>query len=110
MSAGRIDEYLKIEHLCKTFGSGESSSEVLRDISPIDPRVHRIVDLKAPGSGESHRNRWENLPHLTKRDEIKIVLADRADYEWAREVIRREKLDQRVGHGIAVAIPFMNPE
>ena len=46
------------------------------------------MDLKAPGSGESHRNRLANLEHLTARDEIKFVLADRADYEWMRDVIR----------------------
>lgn len=73
----------------------ETSGE--RDISAVDPRVHRIVDLKAPGSGESHRNRWENLAHLTRRDEVKIVLADRGDYEWARDAIRRERLDERAG-------------
>lgn len=73
----------------------ETSGE--RDISGVDPRVHRIVDLKAPGSGESHRNRWENLPLLTPRDEVKLVLADRTDYEWAREVIARERLAERAG-------------
>jgi 7-carboxy-7-deazaguanine synthase len=54
------------------------------------------VDLKAPGSGEDARNRWQNLPLLGKRDEIKIVLADRRDYEWARAVIARERLNERV--------------
>ncbi len=58
------------------------------DISRVDPRVHRIMDLKAPDSGECARNRWENLPHLNQRDEVKIVLSSRADYEWARDVIR----------------------
>ena len=72
----------------------ETSGE--RDISPVDPRVHRIVDLKAPGSGESHNNRWQNLAHLTTRDECKLVLLDRADYEWARDVIARERLTERV--------------
>jgi len=72
----------------------ETSGE--RDIAGIDPRVHRIVDLKAPGSGESAKNRWENLPLLTKNDELKIVLKDRQDYEWAKAVIAREKLDERV--------------
>ena len=72
----------------------ETSGE--RDISGIDPRVHRIVDLKAPGSGESAKNRWENVPLLTLRDELKIVLADRADYEWAKDVIVRERLNERV--------------
>ena len=72
----------------------ETSGE--RDIGPVDPRVHRIVDLKAPGSGEEPRNRWANLPLLTLRDEVKFVLLDRADYEWARTVIERERLTERV--------------
>lgn len=72
----------------------ETSGE--RDVSTVDPRVHRIMDLKAPGSGESHRNRWENLEHLTKHDEVKIVLADRVDYEWAQAVIEEHHLTDRV--------------
>ncbi len=68
----------------------ETSGEA--DVSRVDPRVHKIMDLKAPGSGESHRNRWENLAHLTPRDEIKFVLAGRADYEWMRAVIRERAL------------------
>lgn len=73
----------------------ETSGE--RDISGIDPRVHRIVDLKAPGSGESTRTRWENLQYLTPRDELKLVLTDRADYEWARALMERETLHKRAG-------------
>jgi 7-carboxy-7-deazaguanine synthase len=65
------------------------------DISGVDPRVSRIVDLKPPGSGEDARNRWENLAHLTPHDEIKFVIADRADYEWARELLRDEQLARR---------------
>lgn len=72
----------------------ETSGE--RDIAPVDPRVHRIVDLKAPGSGESHRNRWENITHLRARDEVKIVLADRVDYEWAKEIVETHRLHERV--------------
>jgi len=56
------------------------------DISNVDVRVARIVDLKTPGSKESHRNRWENVGLLTPRDAVKIVICDRADYEWARDV------------------------
>lgn len=67
-----------------------------RDISGIDPRVHRIMDLKAPSSGESERMRWENLKLLTLYDEIKIVLLDRVDYEWARETIASRKLVELV--------------
>ncbi|MGD8608370.1 MAG: radical SAM protein [Myxococcales bacterium] len=73
----------------------ETSGE--RDISGVDARVHRIMDLKAPGSGESHRNRWENIAHLTRKDEVKLVLADRADYEWAKGVIEQHDLYQRAG-------------
>jgi 7-carboxy-7-deazaguanine synthase len=72
----------------------ETSGE--RDISAIDGRVHRIVDLKAPGSGESDKVRWDNLAQLTPRDELKIVLKDRADYEWARAVIQRAALGGRL--------------
>ena len=63
------------------------------DIAAVDPRVARIMDLKAPDSGESDKNRWENLAFLTPRDEIKIVVASRADFEWACEAIRTHKLD-----------------
>ena len=72
----------------------ETSGE--RDISEVDPRVHRIMDLKAPGSDESHRNRWENIDHLTVRDEVKIVLSGRADYDWAKRVIEEHALTDRV--------------
>ena len=64
------------------------------DVSGVDPRVSRIVDIKAPGSGEEARNRWDNLAHLTPHDEIKFVLASRADYDWAREILRAQKLTQ----------------
>lgn len=69
------------------------------DVSALDPRVHKIMDLKCPGSGEQHRNLWENLSHLTARDEVKFVIADRADYEWARDTIRARQLDRRVLEG-----------
>ena len=67
------------------------------DIADVDPRVARIMDLKAPDSGESARNLWANLPLITARDEIKIVIASRADYEWARDVLREHALDRRCG-------------
>ena len=71
----------------------ETSGEA--DVARVDSRVHKIVDLKCPGSGESHRNRWSNLEHLTERDEIKFVLASRADYEWTRQVLRERRLTER---------------
>ena len=63
------------------------------DIATVDPRVARIMDLKAPDSGECVKNRWENLALLNPRDEIKIVIASRTDYEWARDLLRERKLD-----------------
>jgi 7-carboxy-7-deazaguanine synthase len=66
------------------------------DISRLDPRVIRIMDLKCPASGESERNLWSNLDHLSGRDEVKFVIADRGDYEWARDVIRKRDLATRV--------------
>ncbi len=63
------------------------------DISPVDPRVVRIVDFKCPSSGEDSRNLWTNIEHLTARDEVKFVLADRADYEYAcRAVGEHERI------------------
>jgi 7-carboxy-7-deazaguanine synthase len=62
------------------------------DIGAVDPRVSCIMDLKAPDSGESAKNRWENLAHLDARDEIKIVIASRADYEWARAALTERRL------------------
>lgn len=72
----------------------ETSGE--HDVALVDPRVIKIMDLKCPGSGETCRNRWANLEHLTTRDEIKFVLLDRTDYEWARDVIRERRLDASV--------------
>lgn len=66
------------------------------DVAPLDPRAHKIMDLKCPGSGEAEKNLWSNLEHLTERDEIKFVVKDRVDYEWARNVIRERGLDARV--------------
>ncbi|HEX6827978.1 MAG TPA: 7-carboxy-7-deazaguanine synthase QueE [Burkholderiales bacterium] len=64
------------------------------DLSGVDRRVSKVMDLKAPGSGECGRNLWENLKHLTRRDEIKFVLAGEADYEWAKQVLRERRLDR----------------
>lgn len=65
------------------------------EIAPVDPRVSCIMDLKAPDSGESARNLWANLGHLKASDELKIVIASREDYEWAREVLQVHGLDAR---------------
>jgi len=87
----------------------ETSGEA--DVSRVDSRVHKIMDLKAPGSGESARNRWANLEHLSPRDEIKFVLADRGDYEWMRGVIRERRLAE-IGCSLLASCVFgeLSPE
>jgi 7-carboxy-7-deazaguanine synthase len=67
------------------------------DISAIDSRVHRIMDLKTPGSGESERNFYGNISHLTRNDEVKFVIGSREDYLWSREKIRQFDLSNRCG-------------
>ena len=62
------------------------------DIAALDPRIRRIMDLKAPSSGEVARNRWENLPHLRATDEVKFVLGTHEDYAWAKAVIAEHRL------------------
>jgi len=64
------------------------------DIGTVDSRVSRIMDLKAPGSGELSKNLWSNLDLLTARDELKFVLKDRTDYEWARATVLDRQLDK----------------
>jgi 7-carboxy-7-deazaguanine synthase len=67
------------------------------DISEVDARVMRVVDIKTPGSGELSKNRWENLALLSAHDEIKFVLCDEADYQWAKNIIAEHNLAQKCG-------------
>ncbi|MEO8205332.1 MAG: radical SAM protein [Chthoniobacterales bacterium] len=66
------------------------------DISKVDPRVHRIMDLKTPSSGECGRNLYGNISFLTQRDEVKFVIGSREDYEWTREMIAKHDLSAKV--------------
>ena len=81
----------------------ESGKKVLletgghRSIAAVPGGVVRIVDIKCPGSGEAGKTDWANIAHLTGRDQVKFVLADRGDYEYARDVIAREGLAERCG-------------
>ncbi|AHX14504.1 7-carboxy-7-deazaguanine synthase [Dyella jiangningensis] len=65
------------------------------DVSTVDPRVRKVMDLKAPDSGEAKRNLWSNIDHLLPHDQVKIVIASLADYEWARAVVAEHKLSER---------------
>lgn len=65
-------------------------------IDNVDTRVSRVLDLKTPDSGESHRNRWENLPLLTGNDQVKFVICSRSDYDWSRFQLDAHRLPGRV--------------
>lgn len=65
------------------------------DVSAVDPRVMKVVDLKTPGSKEEHRNLYSNLEHINPHDQIKIVICDRADYEWAKKILADRQLDKK---------------
>lgn len=84
-----------LEALCNAAYSVSLETSGAIDISEVDPRVSRIMDLKAPDSGEADKNLWSNLACLIPHDEVKFVLASEADYQWAREVLQREQIEQR---------------
>jgi 7-carboxy-7-deazaguanine synthase len=65
------------------------------DVAAVDPRVAVVLDLKTPASGEVERNLWSNLPHLKREDQVKFVICNRADYEWARDCLREQGLAAR---------------
>ena len=67
------------------------------DVSKVDTRVSKVMDLKAPDSGEAHRNLYENIPHLTQHDQVKFVIASHKDYEWVRFKCDEYQLVERVG-------------
>jgi len=81
-----------------------------RDISTLDSRVVRIMDLKCPASGECERNLWSNLEHLRRSDEVKFVIANRGDYEWARATIRQHRLEDRAKILISTAYGLAQPK
>ena len=82
-----------LRQLCDAGYSVSLETSGALDVSKVDARVSRIVDIKTPGSGEAKKNRWQNLAHLGAHDEIKFVLCDEADYQWAVELMRERRLD-----------------
>ena len=72
--------------LCETGGH--------RDIGILDRRVIKVMDIKCPGSGESHRNFWPNLDKIEAKDQVKFVIKDRADYEWALAIVKKYDLEK----------------
>lgn len=84
-----------LTELCERGHSVSLETSGAIDVKSVDPRVSCILDVKTPGSGEVAKNLWSNFEQLRADDEIKFVVCDRADYEWAREVIGRYRLDER---------------
>jgi 7-carboxy-7-deazaguanine synthase len=84
-----------LAHLCDAGYEVSLETSGALDVADVDPRVRKVVDLKAPGSGETARNLWSNLAHLLPHDQLKIVIADRADYEWARAMLQEHALAAR---------------
>lgn len=83
-----------LEKLCDAGYSVSLETGGAMELAGVDPRVMKVMDLKTPGSGESGRNRWENLDQLNDSDQIKFVICSREDYEWARDTVRERKLDE----------------
>jgi 7-carboxy-7-deazaguanine synthase len=83
-----------IERLCNNGFEVLIETSGSIDITPVDRRAKLILDIKCPGSGEVEKNRWANLDDLRPHDELKFVIADRADYEWARALIAEKRLDR----------------
>ncbi|GAB6044179.1 7-carboxy-7-deazaguanine synthase QueE [Endothiovibrio diazotrophicus] len=84
-----------LEALCERGYAVSLETSGARDIAGIDPRVSRVMDLKTPGSGELKSNRYENIDALTAHDQVKLVICDREDYNWAKEVLIRYELARR---------------
>jgi 7-carboxy-7-deazaguanine synthase len=84
-----------LQRLCDAGYSVSLETSGALDVSAVDPRVSKVMDLKAPDSGESQRNLWSNLDDLLAHDQIKIVIASRADYEWACAMLVEHALAQR---------------
>jgi 7-carboxy-7-deazaguanine synthase len=84
-----------MEQLCDQDFSVSLETSGALDISKVDQRVNKVVDLKTPGSQEEEKNRYENLPFINQKDEIKFVICDRNDYEWAKDIMDEHQLADR---------------
>ncbi len=78
-------------------------------VHQVDPQVHRILDVKCPGSGMADRNYWANLDLLTGNDEVKFVISDQADFDWSLEIIQRHRLTERLPVLISPAFEKFSP-
>ena len=84
-----------LQALCDAGYSVSLETSGALDISAVDARVSRVLDIKTPASGEVEKNRWGNLIHLNAQDEIKLVLCDEADYVWAKQILQDHHLPEK---------------
>lgn len=84
-----------LERLCDAGYAVSIETSGACDISALDARVVRVMDIKTPGSGEAHRNRLDNFPHLRQSDQVKFVICDRDDYQWACDFVAKHELRTR---------------
>ena len=84
-----------LKALCDAGYSVSLETSGAMDISQVDDRVSVIMDIKTPGSGEESKNLWTNIPYLKAKDEVKFVLADRADYDWAKQILEKYQLTEK---------------
>ncbi|MEI8362064.1 MAG: 7-carboxy-7-deazaguanine synthase QueE [Betaproteobacteria bacterium] len=89
------DCHMLLKDLCDAGYSVSLETGGAIDIGPVDKRVSVILDIKTPGSGEVENNLWTNLTHLKPQDEVKFVLCNREDYEWAKELISTHKINEK---------------
>ena len=98
-----------LNRLCEAGYQVSLETSGAMDISKVDERVSRVLDIKTPDSGEAGRNLWKNLDVLTAHDQIKFVLCSREDYEWARTEIRSRSLEEKVDILISPSWGQVNP-
>ena len=84
-----------LKALCDAGYSVSLETSGAMDISQVDDRVSVIMDIKTPGSGEESKNLWTNIPYLKAKDEVKFVLADRTDYDWAKQILEKYQLTEK---------------
>jgi len=85
-----------LNRLCETGYRVSLETSGAMDVSQVDERISRVLDIKTPGSGETGRNLWSNLDVLSEHDQVKFVLCSRADYDWAMAEIRKRGLEQKL--------------
>jgi 7-carboxy-7-deazaguanine synthase len=91
----QADCLLLLTALCDTGYQVSLETSGALDVAAVDPRVVKVMDLKTPGSGEAARNRFDNVDHLLRHDQVKFVITDEADYLWSCEQLRNHQLDAR---------------